>query len=126
MTIVGVTQLPVFLQPHAISLAFALAGFIIGGGAIYIMGLLGDMVFRRETMGGGDVKLIAMIGAFLGWPMAVLAFFIAPFFGAVFGIIEKIRTKESTIAYGPFLVLGALVSLFWGKWILNMIIYGHG
>ena len=76
-------------------------------------------------MGGGDVKLLAMVGAFLGWKLAIVAFFVAPFFGAVFGVIEKIRTKDSTIAYGPFLVLGSLVSLFWGNHILFWIANGY-
>ncbi|MBF0489059.1 MAG: prepilin peptidase [Candidatus Omnitrophica bacterium] len=119
--------LPGILNAHAHSLAGALIGFIIGGGSIYMMGLIGDIIFRKESMGGGDVKLMAMVGAFLGWKIAILAFFIAPFFGGVIGIIEKIRTKDSTIAYGPFLVLGTLISLFWGQaivdWLLNGGIY---
>ena len=115
---------PQVLNVHIHSLAAALIGFIIGGGSIYAMGLLGDMLFRKESMGGGDVKLMAMIGAFLGWKIALLSFFIAPFFGAIIGIIEKIRTKDSTIAYGPFLVLGALVSLFWGEAIIQWVIQG--
>ncbi len=109
---------------HMASLGSALAGFLIGGGLIYALGLVGDIIFRKESMGGGDVKLLAMVGAFLGWKLAILAFFIAPFFGAVFGIIEKMRTKDNTIAYGPFLVLGALVSLFWGELIIAFILNG--
>jgi leader peptidase (prepilin peptidase)/N-methyltransferase len=116
--------LPGLLNWHAYSLASSLVGFIIGGGSIYLMGLIGDIIFRKESMGGGDVKLMALIGAFLGWKIALLSFFIAPFFGGVVGIIEKIRTKDSTIAYGPFLVLGALISLFWGQKIIDWIIMG--
>ncbi len=116
--------IPSFLAPYLFSLASALVGFLIGGGMIYAMGLIGDIIFRKESMGGGDVKLLAMVGAFLGWKLAILSFFIAPFFGAVVGIIEKIRTKDSTIAYGPFLVLGALVSLFYGEKIIALILSG--
>jgi len=90
------------------------------------MGMLGDFLFKKESMGGGDIKLLAMIGAFLGWELALLTFFIAPFFGAVFGIIEKIRTKDTAIAYGPFLVAGALISLFWGDPIIAWILSGYG
>jgi leader peptidase (prepilin peptidase)/N-methyltransferase len=117
-------NLPFSLGSHLVSLGLSLAGFIIGGGMIYAMAMIGDIIFRKESMGGGDVKLLAMIGAFLGWKLAVLTFFIAPFFGAAIGIIEKIRTKDSTIAYGPFLVLGALVSLFWGEWIIACVLTG--
>ena len=104
----------------------SLLGVLIGGGAIYAMGLLGDFIFKKESMGGGDVKLLAMMGAFLGWQMAVLTFFVAPIFGALAGIIIKIRTKESVIPYGPFLVIGALVSLFWAEPIVQWILSGYG
>ena len=100
-------------------------GVLVGGGSNYLMGVLGDLIFRKESMGGGDVKLMAMVGAFLGWKLALLAFFIAPFFGAIYGIIEKIRTKDSAIAYGPFLALGSMISLFWGDKIIYMIANGY-
>jgi leader peptidase (prepilin peptidase)/N-methyltransferase len=120
----GFIKGPQWLTPHLFSLACSMTGFIIGGAAIYALGLFGDIIFRKESMGGGDVKLMALIGAFLGWKLALLAFFIAPFFGGVIGIIEKIRTKDNTIAYGPFLVLGALISMFWGDVILQWILRG--
>lgn len=81
---------------------------------------------KMDTMGGGDVKLMAMVGAFMGWKMALLTFFLAPFFGAFYGMIEKIRTKDSAIAYGPFLILGALLSLFKGEDIIRWILSNYG
>ena len=124
----NMARVPPAFVPYLLSLSSSLSGYMVGGGLIYAMGLCGDIIFKKESMGGGDVKLMALVGAFLGWKLAVLTFFLAPFFGAVFGIIEKIRTKDSTIAYGPFLVLGALVSLFWGddiiRWVLNGGVYG--
>ncbi|MBI3314365.1 MAG: prepilin peptidase [Candidatus Omnitrophica bacterium] len=115
-------------QAGLLALSASLSGLIVGGGAVYAMGLVGDIIFKKPSMGGGDVKLMAMAGAFLGWKLVLLAFFIAPFFGAVYGIIEKIRTKDSAIAYGPFLITGVLVSQFWGEqiitWVLNGGIYG--
>jgi len=110
---------------HAKSLGLSFMGALIGGGSIYLMGLLGDVIFKKESMGGGDVKFLAMVGAFMGWQLALLTFFIAPFFGAVYGVIEKIRTKDSAIAYGPFLVIGALISLFWGQDIIDWIMRGY-
>ena len=111
---------------HLKSLGWSLVGVLVGGGSIYAMGILGDFLFKKESMGGGDVKLMAMVGAFLGWKLAILTFFLAPFSGAVYGIIEKIRTKDTAIAYGPFLVAGALVSLFWGDAIILWILSGYG
>ena len=111
---------------HLHSFGLSLFGVLVGGGSIYLMGMLGDFLFKKESMGGGDVKLMAMVGAFMGWKMAILAFFIAPFFGAIYGIIEKIRTKDTAIAYGPFLVLGSLICLFWGDVIIAWIMHGYG
>ncbi len=105
---------------------WSIVGLLAGGGSIYLMGLLGDIIFKKESMGGGDVKLMAMVGAFMGWKLAILTFFLAPFFGAIYGLAEKIRTKESTIAYGPFLVLGALLSLFKGDEILRWVLANYG
>lgn len=110
-------------------------GIIIGGGVIYLTGLLFDFVYFKllkkgpidgetESMGGGDVKLLAMIGAFLGWKKALAAFFIAPLFGAVVGLLNLFLTKRHTIPYGPFLALAALISIFWYQYIINFISYG--
>lgn len=107
-------------------------GVIIGGGIIYSIGFLFDLVYFKilkkppiqgetESMGGGDVKLLAMIGAFLGWEKALLTFFIAPFFGAVIGIINLTIKKDHTIPYGPFLSLAAILSLFWADKIIGLI-----
>lgn len=111
---------------YAKSFGLSLLGVLIGGGSIYAMGILGDILFKKESMGGGDVKLMAMVGAFMGWKLALLAFFLAPFFGSVYGIAEKIRTNDTAIAYGPFLVAGSIISLFYGPEIINWILSGYG
>jgi leader peptidase (prepilin peptidase)/N-methyltransferase len=108
-------------------------GILIGGGIIYLTGVLFDLVYFKllkrpaingetESMGGGDVKLLAMIGAFMGWQMAVLTFFLAPFMGIIVGIINLATKKDHTIPYGPFLSLAALVSLFWADKIIPLVI----
>ena len=125
MHVLNVGDLPWYLL-HLKSFGISLLGVIIGGGCIYLMGMLGDWMFKKESMGGGDIKFLAMVGAFLGWEKALLAFFIAPFFGAVYGIIEKIRVDDTAIAYGPFLVLGSLIALFYGDPIIAWIIGGYG
>lgn len=107
-------------------------GIIIGGGIIYLTGLLFDLVYFKllkkppiqdetESMGGGDVKLLAMIGAFLGWQKAVLTFFLAPFLGAIIGIINLLVRRDHTIPYGPFLSLAALMSLLYADKIMSLI-----
>jgi len=95
-------------------------GMAAGGGSIYLMGFFGELVFKKEAMGGGDVKLLAMVGTFLGWKLAILTFFIAPVFGAVVGVALKIKDGREIIPYGPYLSLATLVSIFWGEKILNI------
>jgi leader peptidase (prepilin peptidase)/N-methyltransferase len=107
-----------------LGVGFSLLGLLAGGGSIYLFGVIGDFILKKETMGGGDVKLMGMVGAFLGWKLALLTFFLGPFIALPFGIIEKIRTKDSAFAYGPFLIMGAMASLFWGERIIDFIITG--
>ena len=99
-------------------------GALAGGGMIYAMGIFGEFVFKKEAMGGGDVKLLAMIGAFIGWKLAALTFFIAPVFGSVVGIILKIRYGKDIMPYGPYLSLAAVCSIFFGEKILRILLYG--
>lgn len=99
----------------------SLVGIIVGGGSIYIVGFLGEFIFKKEAMGGGDVKLMAMIGAFLGWKLALFTFFLAPFFGSIVGIVLKIKEGKNIIPYGPHLSLAALVAVFYGEGILRRL-----
>jgi len=110
----------------------SLLGIVVGGGIIYLTGKIFDLVYFKmlkhppiqgetESMGGGDVKLLAMVGAFLGWPGALLTFFLAPFFGVIIGIINLLIKKDHTIPYGPFLSLAAIVYLFWADKIIGLI-----
>jgi len=110
---------------NLVGLARSLLGVVVGGGVIWLTGIIGDFIFKKETMGGGDVKLLAMIGAFVGWQMVLLTFFIAPLFGSVVGIIIKLKTKDSLIAYGPYLALASIVVLFWGNDILRWVLYRY-
>ncbi|MGE5279342.1 MAG: prepilin peptidase [Deltaproteobacteria bacterium] len=105
------------------AVARSLLGVLVGGGVLWLLGVIGDFIFKKESMGGGDMKLLAMIGAFLGWKLALLTLPVASVIGAVVGIIAKIRTRESEIAFGPYLAIGALVALFWGGKIIEYIFY---
>lgn len=105
-----------------ISIFRSILGIVVGGGSLYLLGLIGNFLFKKESMGGGDVKLLGMVGAFVGWKPTLLAFFIAPLFGSTVGIILKVRKKIDIIPYGPFLSLGAIVSILWGEKILNWLL----
>ncbi len=126
--ILGLVFVPLFSKRADITylkaLAASFAGVLAGGGSMFLLGFLGELVFRKEAVGGGDVKLMGMIGAFLGWKLVLLSFFIAPIFGSVVGLYAKLIKGENIIPYAPFLALGAIVSLFFGNDILNYLLYG--
>ncbi len=108
----------------------SLLGLLVGGGIIYLTGLAGNWIFQRElmkrgleqSMGGGDVKLLAMIGAFLGWEKVLLTFFTAPFLGLPFALYQRFAKKEAIIPYGPFLSIAAGGFFFFGEQGLNYFI----
>lgn len=97
----------------------SLIGLFLGGGLFYLVALI-----SRGGMGGGDIKLIAMIGAFAGWKAVLLTIFISAFTGSVLGIILMIfkgKSRKYPVPFGPFLALGAMISILWG----NPIIYWY-
>ena len=96
-------------------------GILAGGGSLYLLGFLGEVIFKKQAMGGGDIKLLAMVGAFIGWKLTILAFFLAPFFGVIIGIIAKVKHGKEVNPYGPYLSLGTLLSIFYGEEIIKRI-----
>ena len=96
-------------------------GALAGGGIIYLTGFLGKLAFKKEAMGGGDVKLMAMLGAFLGWKLAILIFFLAPFFGTPAGLYIKFVKKHDIIPYGPYISIAGFVVMIWGNKILGLL-----
>ena len=103
------------------SLLASLIGIFVSGGLIFLCGVFGKLVFRKDAMGFGDVKLMGVIGGFLGWKLAVATFFLAPFFGLLFGLPRLISKKGNVIPYGPFLSLAAFVCLLFKDFSIKTI-----
>ena len=99
---------------RVLALARSVLGLLVGGGLLYATGLLGDLLFRKESMGGGDIKLLAMAGSILGWKLVVLTFFISPILALIPGLFVLVMKRSHVIPYGPFLSLGLVLSLFFG------------
>lgn len=105
-------------EPHLASLTASALGAVVGGGSIYLVGVLGKLVFRKEAMGLGDVKYMAMVGAVLGWRGVLLTFVIACLWGSLFGIGKLIVTRRmGYVPFGPFLSVGALTMLFFASYV---------
>ena len=97
-------------------------GLLVGGGILWVLAWASPYLFGKEGMGGGDIKLLAVIGAFLGWKPALLTIMMGSFLGSLVGsalIGAGVIKRGDYIPFGPFLVCGALVSLFFGQLILD-------
>lgn len=97
----------------------ALIGLLVGGAVIYLTGTLGNWLFKKDSMGGGDVKLLAMIGSFLGWQKVILVFFFAPVLALPFGFYCKFVKKKEIIPFGPFLSLAGWLAFLWGDQLIT-------
>ncbi|MEB3293602.1 MAG: prepilin peptidase [Synechococcales bacterium] len=87
-----------------------------------VIAWLGAIALQKTVMGGGDAKLLAMIGAWLGLPLMLLAGFLACLLGAVVGvgaIVLRVLRQGQAMPFGPFLALGALLTMFWGQPLLT-------
>ena len=100
------------------ALAESVIGLVAGGGLLFFIGLIGSWIMKREAMGLGDVKLLAGIGAFLGWEAVLFSVF----GGAVLGLLGTLlwmimgnRERAEAIPFGPYLSLGALIWIVIGR-----------
>ncbi len=108
------------VSPH-VTPRDALLGALAGGGTLLAVAWTYQKLRRVEGMGGGDIKLLAMIGAFLGWQSIFVTLFVGSVIGSLIGVAVMLYEGADTklaIPFGPFLAGGALVYLFWGDRIL--------
>ena len=122
-------DLPGLMQwlPHlpmwSVSLIGAAIGALAGGGSLWLMGFLWEKLRGVEAMGLGDVKMMFMVGAFLGWRLTVLTIFVGVFSGSLIGIGMMVRrgdrNMQMMLPFGIFLGAGAIASLLIGHQIVE-------
>lgn len=105
---VGITAVWLYEPLRWVGLTTSLIGLVVGGAVVWITRICGRWGLRQEAMGFGDVTLMSMIGAFVGWQAAVMIFFAAPATALIFGGIKWLITRDSAFCYGPFLCLAAV------------------
>jgi leader peptidase (prepilin peptidase) / N-methyltransferase len=108
----------VSLFPWSVYWLDSLIGTLAGGGSLYLVAIAYERITGREGMGGGDIKLLAMIGAWMGWQALPLIVLVASLTGAVIGMVFILCAGEGyrfRIPFGPFLSLGTLLYLFFGR-----------
>ena len=105
--------------PWAVSLAGAIFGALIGGGSLWLVGVIWKALRGVDAMGLGDVKLLLGIGALLGWRLTILTIFIGAFTGAIVGVAmisrQKDKDLQSQIPFGVFLGIGSMVAMLFGE-----------
>jgi leader peptidase (prepilin peptidase)/N-methyltransferase len=103
-------------------------GILTGGGSLLVVSFVYTLLTKKEGMGGGDIKLLAMMGALIGWKGILFTIFISSAVGSVIGIFLMLRMKKDmklAIPFGPFLSIGAMTYVFFGealmRWYLNRL-----
>ncbi|MDO8957069.1 MAG: prepilin peptidase [Deltaproteobacteria bacterium] len=106
----------------SITVKESLIGILAGGGSLFVVAFVYETLTKREGMGGGDVKLLAMIGAWLGWKSVLFSLFFASLSGTFIGGATMLIRKEGrhyAIPFGPFLALSALAYIFFGPQLID-------
>jgi len=103
--------------PGGLSIVEALSGAAAGFGILYLAAVLGEWWLKKQAMGGGDIKMMAMVGAFLGPMGAVLTIFFGALIGTLIFLPISFRTRK-LVPFGVFLAVGAAVTEVWGDAIM--------
>ncbi len=104
----------------------SILGILIGGGCLYIVAVVYQLARKREGMGGGDIKLLAMIGAFLGWKSLLFVLLASSLLGAIVGVsvmIYKGKDMKYAVPFGPFLSIAAVAYIFFGERVTGFLYY---
>jgi len=111
-----------FLSGHWVYSFGSAAGLYLGYGLI---GLLGYLYYKRPVIGGGDYKLLAMIGLFFGWEVGLMSLYIAFALGGIFATYKLLfgqKKLQDTLPFAPMLIAGTIIALVWGNFILSLIL----
>ena len=102
----------------------SVVGVLVGGGVFFVI-----ILVQPAGMGGGDMKLGAMLGAFLGWKVLCFSLFVAVIAGGALAIVllaTGLRGRKDPVPFGPFLALGGATGLFWGERVVAWYVRGFG
>ena len=114
-----------FVLP-AMTFKSSLLGLLVGGGSLLIVAWTYNLITRKEGMGGGDIKLLGMIGTFIGWKGVIFTIFVASLAGTFVGMIVMLLKRKNlrfAIPFGPFLSIGAMSYVFFGEKFLYWYFY---
>lgn len=113
--------------PIWINYPLSLLGILVGGGLLWLVSAIYHKATGVEGMGFGDVKMLAMMGAFLGWRLALLSIFLGSTMGALVGSVFILilgKGRRYPLPFGTFLALGAVMAALWGNLLLQWYLGG--
>ena len=106
----------------------ALLGILIGGGSLFLVAWIYSLITKKEGMGGGDIKLLAMMGAIVGWQGVLFTIFVASLVGTLAGLAVMLQSRKGmklAVPFGPFLSIGSITYAFFGTplidWYFNLL-----
>lgn len=121
--VIGIgTQIYLHYPEIFTALKFSFLGIFIGGGSLLLIAEIFSRLKGVEAMGGGDIKLAAMLGAFLGWKSLIFIFFVSSFLAVLYFAIQflfKGKETDTTLPFGPFLSMAGIIYLLYGKWMTD-------
>ena len=88
---------------------------------MYLIRLFGNMAFKKDSMGGGDIKMMAFVSMIIGWKLSIVVVFLASFIALPLSIINMYRKNEHMLPFGPYLAIAALILVI-GKIDFNMLL----
>lgn len=105
-----------------------LLGLAVGSGSLLMVALVALLIFKKEGMGGGDIKLLGVIGLFLGWKLTLLTLLFSIYIGGIFSVfllLFRLKTREEYIPFAPFISIASFSALLWGEnvvqWYLSVL-----
>ncbi len=130
--VISLPGIPIFFAASfalpSVTYIDSLIGILTGGGSLFLVAWIYNLITKKEGMGGGDIKLLAMIGALVGWKGVLFTIFVSSAVGTLSGIAVMLQTKKNmklAIPFGPFLAIGAVLYIFYGSrliyWYLNLL-----
>lgn len=108
-----------FLIGGKAGLTTALIGGAVGFGVLWLVAWLGSAILKQEAMGGGDIKMMAMVGTFVGWTGVVLTIFLGALIGTAIFLPMSLLGRKPLVPFGIFLAMGAAVAYLWGPVIVH-------
>jgi leader peptidase (prepilin peptidase) / N-methyltransferase len=121
-----IAGLAISFLPGGIGIVPSVIGLLVGGLSLYLIALAGDFLFKKESMGGGDIKMAAMLGAFLGWQKVLFIFMASAVIGLLVSMVLMIFSRklrqERVIPFGPFLSIAAVVAILYGDRLIQLYV----